>query len=32
MDLSQLVQFTQDIVRIPSLSGQEEAVAKRVES
>jgi putative selenium metabolism hydrolase len=32
MDLSQLVQFTQDIVRIPSLSGQEEAVAKRVET
>ena len=32
MDTSQLIQFTQDIVRIPSLSGQEEAVAKRVES
>jgi putative selenium metabolism hydrolase len=32
MDSSQLIQFTQDIVRIPSLSGQEEAVAKRVES
>ena len=32
MDTSQLVQFTQDLVRIPSLSGQEEAVAKRVES
>lgn len=32
MDFTQLVQFTQDIVRIPGLSGQEEAVAKRVES
>lgn len=32
MDTSQLIQFTQDLVRIPSLSGQEEAVAKRVES
>jgi putative selenium metabolism hydrolase len=32
MQTTQLVQFTQDIVRIPSLSGQEEAVAKRIES
>lgn len=32
MDFTQLIQFTQDIVRIPGLSGQEEAVAKRVES
>ena len=32
MDLSQLVQFTQDIVRLPSLSGEEEAVARRVEA
>ncbi len=32
MQPSQLIQFTQDIVRIPSLSGEEEAVAKRIES
>jgi putative selenium metabolism hydrolase len=32
MQPSQLVQFTQDIVRIPSLSGQEDAVSKRIES
>jgi putative selenium metabolism hydrolase len=32
MQPSQLIQFTQDIVRIPSLSGEEEAVAKRIEN
>jgi putative selenium metabolism hydrolase len=32
MEPSQLIQFTQDLVRTPGLSGQEEAVARRVEA
>jgi putative selenium metabolism hydrolase len=32
MDTEQLIQFTRDIVRLPSLSGQEDAVARRVEA
>ncbi len=32
MDQSRLIEFTQDLVRLPSLSGAEEAVARRVEA
>ena len=32
MDQNRLIEFTQDLVRLPSLSGAEEAVARRVEA